>query len=154
MWYSIDFHLLLTVTSVEVLQASVYGIGVCAEFGGAAFKPLVGGGQLNFKALYVSFVKLSQLKCSVVLGRWWEVQATSICISDILISLQSMILICLGKLKIPSESVASFWLSLQLLCKGLMPQSVNPTHELQTILWPLIMQFQPLARSVNTKEIA
>lgn len=49
-------------TSVEVLQASVYGIGVCAEFGGAAFKPLVGGGQLNFKALCVSFVKLSQLK--------------------------------------------------------------------------------------------
>jgi hypothetical protein len=49
------------VTSVEVLQASVYGIGVCAEFGGAAFKPLVGGGQLTFKALYIyiSFVKLS-----------------------------------------------------------------------------------------------
>jgi len=41
------------VTSVEVLQASVYGIGVCAEFGGAAFKPLVGGGQLTFKALYI-----------------------------------------------------------------------------------------------------
>lgn len=24
-------------------QAAVYGLGVCAEFGGAAFKPLVGG---------------------------------------------------------------------------------------------------------------
>lgn len=58
-WYSIDFRLLLIVTSAEVLQASVYGIGVCAEFGGAAFKPLVGGGQLNFKALYISIVKLS-----------------------------------------------------------------------------------------------
>lgn len=32
------------------LQASVYGIGVCAEFGGAAFKPLVGGGYSDSSA--------------------------------------------------------------------------------------------------------
>jgi len=25
------------------LQAAVYGVGVCAEFGGSVFKPLVGG---------------------------------------------------------------------------------------------------------------
>lgn len=65
-------------TSVEVLQASVYGIGVCAEYGGAAFKPLVGGGKLKLQGFIYSFVKLSQLKCSVVLGRWWEVQWTCI----------------------------------------------------------------------------
>lgn len=26
-----------------VSQAAVYGLGVCAEFGGSVFKPLVGG---------------------------------------------------------------------------------------------------------------
>lgn len=29
--------------SPEVRQAAVYGLGVCAEFGGSVFKPLVGG---------------------------------------------------------------------------------------------------------------
>lgn len=28
---------------MDNLQAAVYGIGVCAEFGGSAFRPLVGG---------------------------------------------------------------------------------------------------------------
>lgn len=60
--YSIDFYLLLIVTSVEVLQASVYGIGVCAEFGGAAFKPLVGGGQLNFKGSIYIICKVVTIK--------------------------------------------------------------------------------------------
>lgn len=27
----------------DVRQAAVYGIGVCAEFGGSVFRPLVGG---------------------------------------------------------------------------------------------------------------
>ena len=26
-----------------LFQAAVYGLGVCAEFGGSVFKPLVGG---------------------------------------------------------------------------------------------------------------
>jgi hypothetical protein len=34
------------------LQASVYGIGVCAEFGGAAFKPVVGGGYFCMFAIF------------------------------------------------------------------------------------------------------
>lgn len=29
--------------SIELFQAAVYGLGVCAEFGGPVFKPLVGG---------------------------------------------------------------------------------------------------------------
>lgn len=32
-----------------VFQAAVYGLGVCAEFGGSVFKPLVGG-----KFIYLS----------------------------------------------------------------------------------------------------
>jgi len=30
-----------------ILQAAVYGIGVCAEFGGSVFRPLVGGIIVN-----------------------------------------------------------------------------------------------------------
>ena len=33
--YSFLFH--------TIFQAAVYGLGVCAEFGGSVFKPLVGG---------------------------------------------------------------------------------------------------------------
>lgn len=33
----------MNVSFLNIWQAAVYGIGVCAEFGGAAFKPLVGG---------------------------------------------------------------------------------------------------------------
>lgn len=36
--------------SADVRQASVYGIGVCAEFGGAAFKPLVGDALARLNA--------------------------------------------------------------------------------------------------------
>lgn len=36
-------------------QAAVYGLGVCAEFGGSVFKPLVGGDYLSvlFEAVVV-----------------------------------------------------------------------------------------------------
>jgi hypothetical protein len=30
-------------SSLFIFQAAVYGIGVCAEFGGAKFKTIVGG---------------------------------------------------------------------------------------------------------------
>jgi hypothetical protein len=36
-------------------QAAVYGVGVCAEFGGSVFKPLVGG-QLLISVLISHFI--------------------------------------------------------------------------------------------------
>lgn len=37
-------------------QAAVYGIGVCAEFGGSVFKPLVGGRLFHGHIVAVLFV--------------------------------------------------------------------------------------------------
>ena len=49
---------LMNVSFLNIWQAAVYGIGVCAEFGGAAFKPLVGGRFLG------------KIRCDGILYLW------------------------------------------------------------------------------------
>ena len=44
----------MIVILLYLLQAAVYGIGVCAEFGGAKFKAIVGGdAKSTLTALYL-----------------------------------------------------------------------------------------------------
>ena len=59
-----------------ILQAAVYGIGVCAEFGGSVFRPLVGGILANsfgrllfFTVLTCSLINSSLLLLLLVLQR-------------------------------------------------------------------------------------
>lgn len=49
----------------RLYQASVYGIGVCAEFGGAAFKPVVGG--MHF--LFATTLRVEYIDCTTIICR-------------------------------------------------------------------------------------
>lgn len=44
-FFCYDFN--SVISYIPLWQASVYGIGVCAEFGGPSFKPLVGGKKIE-----------------------------------------------------------------------------------------------------------
>lgn len=57
---------------LDLFQAAVYGLGVCAEFGGSVFKPLVGG-----KCCIMSWMNKFLVFCINCIHLWFSPEALS-----------------------------------------------------------------------------